>query len=80
MSALVLNGLRIEAEDGRETCRQADLTGGIDGYNVYADAKDGSGDIQPSEIAYVVLYGTYLDCYTWGIFDLPWADIISFEL
>ena len=79
VSALVLNGLRIEAEDGRETCRQADLTGGIDGYNVYADAKDGSGDIQPSEIAYVVLYGTYLDCYTWGIFDLPWADIISFE-
>lgn len=79
VSALVISNITIEAKDGRETWRPADLTGGIDGYNVYADAKDGSGDIQPSEIAYVVLYGTYLDCYTWGIFDLPWADIISFE-
>ena len=83
VTALILNGIRIEDKDGNETWRQADLTGGLDGYNVYGNVKLSGLEhyIQPDEVAYIILYGTYVDNYMhdgW-LFDYPVFHVASFE-
>ena len=80
VTALVLNGFQIIDVEGNETARQADIAAG-DGYNVYGNVEwSGLQDyIQPDEVAEIVLYGTYVDNYTWGRLELPWFQVAEFE-
>lgn len=82
VTALVLNGIKIIAEDGAQTARQADITGG-DGYNVYGNVEFSglTRYIQPDEVKEIVLYGTYADNYMYNglLFDIPLFTARSFE-